>query len=151
LLRRPSKSNSQGRKRLFSFKYSKSMLLEILALVWFIRIAIYDLHNHLIRNTDLIVTGALLAPSYFVNWRIACLGLGIYGLINLISGFKIGYGDIKLSFICSITLATLNDLSLALTATWISAGVFALTQPRRSIAFAPFMIFGTYLTKIPLP
>ena len=126
------------------------MLLEILAFIWFIRIAIYDIQNHLIRNIDLIIVGILLVPGHFMNWKIGCIGLGIYLLINLVSGWKIGYGDIKLSFICSITLATINELSIALTSTWILAGLFALTQPRRSIPFAPFMIIGTYFTKIPL-
>ena len=126
------------------------MLLEILAFIWFIRIAIYDIQNHLIRNIDLIIVGILLMPGHFMNWKIGCLSLGLYLLINLVSGWKIGYGDIKLSFICSITLATINELSIALTSTWILAGLFALTQPRRSIPFAPFMIIGTYFTKIPL-
>lgn len=126
------------------------MLLEILALIWFIRITIYDIQNHLIRNIDLIVVGILLVPGHFMNWKIGCLSLGLYLLINLVSGLKIGYGDIKLSFICSITLATIDELSIALTSTWILAGLFALTQPRRSIPFAPFMIIGTYFTKIPL-
>ncbi len=88
-------------------------------------------------------------PRHFVNWKMGCLGFGIYLLINLVSGLKIGYGDIKLSFICSLTLATINELSIALTSTWILAGLFALTQPQRSIPFAPFMIIGTYFTKIP--
>jgi hypothetical protein len=126
------------------------VLLEILAFIWFIRIAIYDSQNHLIRNIDLIIVGILLMPGHFMNWKIGCLSLGLYLLINLVSGWKIGYGDIKLSFICSITLATINELSIALTSTWILAGLFALTQPRRSIPFAPFMIIGTYFTKIPL-
>jgi len=47
-------------------------------------------------------------------------------------------------------LAAIDELSIALTSTWILAGLFALTQPRRSIPFAPFMIIGTYFTKIPL-
>lgn len=89
-------------------------------------------------------------PGHFMNWEIGCFGLCIYLVINLVSGSKIGYGDIKLSFICSITLATINELSIALISTWILAGLFALTQPRRSIPFAPFMIIGTYFTKIPL-
>lgn len=126
------------------------MLLEILAFIWFIRIAIYDFQNHLIRNIDLIIVGILLVPGHFMNWEIGCFGLCIYLLINLVSSSKIGYGDIKLSFICSITLATINELSIALISTWILAGLFALTQPRRSIPFAPFMIIGTYFTKIPL-
>ena len=126
------------------------MLLEILAFIWFIRIAIYDFQNHLIRNIDLIIVGILLVPGHFMNWEIGCFGLCIYLLINLVSSSKIGYGDIKLSFICSITLATINEFSIALISTWILAGLFALTQPRRSIPFAPFMIIGTYFTKIPL-
>lgn len=126
------------------------MLLEILAFIWFIRIAIYDFQNHLIRNIDLIIVGILLVPGHFMNWEIGCFGLCIYLLINLVSSSKIGYGDIKLSFICSITLATINELSIALISTWILAGLFALTQPQRSIPFAPFMIIGTYFTKIPL-
>ncbi len=126
------------------------MLLEILAFIWFTKIAIYDVQAHLIRNIDLVIVGILLMPLHFMNWKIGCLGFCIYLLINLVSGSRIGYGDVKLSFICSFTLATIDELSIALTSTWILAGLFALTQPQRSIPFAPFMIIGTYFTKIPL-
>ena len=127
------------------------MFLEFLAILWFIKIALYDIQTHLIKNLDLLVVGILLIPGNYENWYIGCLGLFIYILIYLVSRARIGYGDIKLSFICSLTLGTYNELSTALTATWILAGLFAMTQHRVSIPFAPFMIIGTYFTKIPLP
>lgn len=126
------------------------MLSEVLAAIWFTKIAIYDVQHHLIKNFDLLVLGLILVPIKYMNWKIGFLGLFIYLFINLLSNFRIGYGDMKLSFICSLVVSTYNELLMAITVTWILAGLFALTRPRMHIAFAPFMIIGTYFTKIPL-
>ena len=126
------------------------MILETFTLLWFIRIARYDIASHLIRNFDLIVLGLLVMPTNFANWPIGLLSFCIYLLINLLSGEKIGYGDIKLSFFCAVMLPSISALSIALTSTWMMAGLFALVYIKKSISFAPFMIFGTYFSKIVL-
>lgn len=126
------------------------MTLEIFTLLWFIRIARYDIASHLIRNFDLIVLGLLVMPTNFANWPIGLLSFCIYLLINLLSGGKIGYGDIKLSFFCAVMLPSISALSIALTSTWMMAGLLALVYIKKSIPFAPFMILGTYFSKIVL-
>jgi len=126
------------------------MTLEIFTLLWFIRIARYDIASHLIRNFDLVVLGLLVMPTNFANWPIGLLSFCIYLVINLLSGGKIGYGDIKLSFFCAVTLPSISALSIALTSTWMMAGLLALVYIKKSIPFAPFMIFGTYFSKIVL-
>lgn len=126
------------------------MILETFTLLWFIRIARYDIASHLIRNFDLIVLGLLVMPTNFANWPIGLLSFCIYLLINLLSGGKIGYGDLKLSFFCAVMLPSISALSIALTSTWMMAGLLALVYIKKSIPFAPFMIFGTYFSKIVL-
>jgi hypothetical protein len=126
------------------------MTLEIFTLLWFIRIARYDIASHLIRNFDLVVLGLLVMPTNFANWPIGLLSFCIYLVINLLSGGKIGYGDIKLSFFCAVMLPSISALSIALTSTWMMAGLLALVYIKKSIPFAPFMILGTYFSKIVL-
>lgn len=126
------------------------MILETFTLLWFIRIARYDIASHLIRNFDLVVLGLLVMPTNFANWPIGLLSFCIYLLINLLSGGKIGYGDIKLSFFCAVMLPSISALSIALTSTWMMAGLLALVYIKKSIPFAPFMILGTYFSKIVL-
>lgn len=126
------------------------MILETFTLLWFIRIARYDIAYHLIRNFDLMVLGLLVIPTNFANWPIGLLSFCIYLLINLLSGGKIGYGDIKLSFFCAVMLPSISALSIALTSTWMMAGLLALVYIKKSIPFAPFMILGTYFSKIVL-
>lgn len=126
------------------------MILETFTLLWFIRIARYDIASHLIRNFDLIVLGLLVMPTNFANWPIGLLSFCIYLVINLLSGGKIGYGDIKLSFFCAVMLPSISALSIALTSTWMMAGLLALVYIKKSIPFAPFMILGTYFSKIVL-
>jgi Flp pilus assembly protein protease CpaA len=61
---------------------------------------------------------------------------------------KIGAGDIKLSVVSGLMLDTNLQLFNALSYTWIIGGIYALLMGSKTIAFAPFMICGTYLAKI---
>ncbi len=124
------------------------MIFELTALLFFIKIALYDIKYHLIRNIDLILLLIILLPNYRSNWRISLLSLGIYLILNIIGRGKIGFGDIKLSFICAMPLESYVDLFNALSITWIIGGIYVLIRRSKVVAFAPFMIVGTYISKI---
>ena len=124
------------------------MIFELTALLFFIKIALYDIKYHLIMNIDLILLLIILLPNYRSNWRISLLSLGIYLILNIIGRGKIGFGDIKLSFICAMPLESYVDLFNALSITWIIGGIYVLIRRSKVVAFAPFMIAGTYISKI---
>ena len=124
------------------------MIFELTALLFLIKIALYDIKYHLIRNIDLILLLIILLPNYRSNWRISLLSLGIYLILNIIGRGKIGFGDIKLSFICAMPLESYVDLFNALSITWIIGGIYVLIRRSKVVAFAPFMIAGTYISKI---
>lgn len=124
------------------------MIYELTALLFFIKIALYDIKYHVIKNIDLILLLLILLPSHRSNWRISLLSLGIYLILNIIGRGKIGVGDIKLSFICAMPLGSYLDLFNALSITWIIGGIYALIRRSNVVAFAPFMIIGTYISKI---
>ena len=124
------------------------MILEITAAIWFVWIAIYDFRFKLIRNIDLVIAIVFCAIYLETNWRLGLANLGIYGLLNLLIKGKIGSGDIKLAPIIALPISTFFELLNALSISWISGGLYALIRGGGAIAFAPFMIFGTYLAKI---
>ena len=124
------------------------MIFELIAILFFIKISLYDIKYHLIKNIDLILLVLILLPNYRSNWRISLLSLGIYLILNIIGGGKIGVGDIKLSFTCAMPLESYLDLFNALSITWIIGGIYVLFRRSKSVAFAPFMIIGTYISKI---
>ena len=124
------------------------MILEIAAAIWFIWIAIYDFRFMLIRNVDLLIAFILCTTYINSNWYVGLVNLGIYGLLNLLSRNKIGSGDIKLAPIIALPVSSIYELLNALSISWISGGLYALIRGGGAIAFAPFMILGTYLAKI---
>ena len=124
------------------------MILEVTAAIWFIWIAIYDYRFKLIRNVDLLIAFILCTTYIISNWYVAFVNLGIYGLLNLLSKDKIGSGDIKLAPIIALPVSSIYELLNALSISWISGGLYALIRRGDAIAFAPFMILGTYLAKI---
>ncbi len=124
------------------------MIFELIAILFFIKISLYDIKYHLIKNIDLILLLLILLPNYRSNWRISLLSLGIYLILNIIGRGKIGFGDIKLSFICAMPLESYLDLFNALSITWIIGGIYVLIRRSKVVAFAPFMIIGTYISKI---
>ena len=124
------------------------MIFELIAILFFIKISLYDIKYQLIKNIDLILLLLILLPNYRSNWRISLLSLGIYLILNIIGRGKIGFGDIKLSFICAMPLESYLDLFNALSITWIIGGIYVLIRRSKVVAFAPFMIIGTYISKI---
>ena len=124
------------------------MILEILTFILLARVAIYDVKTHLIRNVDITLLLILLTPKIANRWEFALINLIIYSLINVLAKGKIGAGDIKLSAILGLMLDTYFQLFNALSYTWIIGGIYALLMGSKTIAFAPFMICGTYLAKI---
>ncbi|MGI9194846.1 MAG: prepilin peptidase [Candidatus Nanopelagicus sp.] len=127
------------------------MILETLLTAFLTKIALHDIRTQRIKNSDLISAGAIMVILYWKNWRISLINFIVYLLLYILSQRKLGEGDLKLSLICALPLSSVFQLADALTATWLIGGVFALFKPRTSIAFAPFMILGTYLAKISIP
>ena len=127
------------------------MILEILAIAFFAKIAWYDIRIQMIKNSDLLATALILLILYWRNWLISLLNFTIYLMLYFISQRKLGEGDLKLSLICTLPLSSFFLLMQAVTITWLIGGVFALFKPKASIAFAPFMILGTVLAKFSIP
>jgi hypothetical protein len=123
------------------------MAIQITLLIMLTWISVYDIRFHLIRNIDLVIIFLLLIPN-FSNWLFACLNLSFYLLLNMISKSVIGAGDIKLSFLLALQLASVTAVVNSLSFTWILGGLYALISRSPAIAFAPFMICGTYLARI---
>jgi hypothetical protein len=122
------------------------MAIQITLLIMLTWISVYDIRFHLIRNIDLVIIFLLVIPN-FGNWLFACLNLSFYLLLNMISKGVIGAGDIKLSFLLALQLASVTALMNSLSFTWILGGLYALISRSPAIAFAPFMICGTYLAR----
>ena len=123
------------------------MAIELALLVMMIWVSWFDIRFHLIRNIDLVIICILLIPN-FNNWFFGCLNLFLYLVINVIAKGGIGAGDIKLSFLLALQLGSFPSLLNSLSFTWIVGGLFALINRSPTIAFAPFMICGTYLARI---
>ena len=65
--------------------------MELAVFLCFIRIAIYDFKNHLIRNIDLLIVAIFAFPLYWRNWWIALANLSIYSFIWLINKGKLEF------------------------------------------------------------
>ena len=124
------------------------MVVEFLSLFLLLRVAIYDIKTHLIRNLDLFLIFILFTPKIINKWEFGLVNFVIYFLINVSTKGKIGAGDIKLSAILGLMLDSYLQLFNALSYTWILGGIYALLMGSRTVAFAPFMICGTYIAKI---
>ncbi len=124
------------------------MVVEFLSLFLLLRVAIYDIKTHLIRNLDLFLIFILFTPKIINKWEFGLVNFVIYLLINVSTKGKIGAGDIKLSAILGLMLDSYLQLFNALSYTWIIGGAYALLTGSKTVAFAPFMICGTYIAKI---
>jgi len=124
------------------------VILESLTFIFLTRVAIYDIKTYLIRNLDIFLLLIFLIPKIAKAWEFGLINLIIYLLINILAKGKIGAGDIKLSVVSGLMLDTNLQLFNALSYTWIIGGIYALLMGSKTIAFAPFMICGTYLAKI---
>ncbi len=127
------------------------MVIELAVFLCFIRIAIYDFKNHLIRNIDLLVVAIFAFPLYWRNWWIASANLSIYSFIWLINKGKLGVGDVYLSFFCALLCPSFQVLCYSTGIAWILGGISSLRDPKKSIPFAPFMIGGSYLAIFLVP
>ena len=124
------------------------MVVEFLILILLFRVAIYDIKTHLIRNLDIFLLFIFLIPKIVNRWEFGLVNFVVYSLINISAKGKIGAGDIKLSAILGLMLDSYLQLFNALSYTWILGGIYALLMGSRTVAFAPFMICGTYIAKI---
>ena len=113
-----------------------------------IRISIFDIKTHFIRNNDLI----LLLCSTFLVFQIEA----IYGLINfliyLIIFFltqkQLGFGDVKLSLIIGLTFSSFYGILLAINLSWLLGGGWAFLSRQQKVAFAPWMLIGGMLAQL---
>jgi Flp pilus assembly protein protease CpaA len=124
------------------------VILEILTFVLLAQVAIYDLKTYLISNLDIFLILIFLAPKIAKTWEFGFINLTIYSLINISAKGKIGAGDVKLSGALGLMLDSYLQLFNALSYTWIIGGTYALFIGSKTVAFAPFMICGTYIAKI---
>ena len=123
------------------------MLIEVVLIIVFFWISFYDVKNHLIRNIDLLLLLALILFRYSHNLKFAAFSLVVYLIINFISSGKIGYGDIKLSFVLALLLDSFFKVYFSIAISWVFGGIYALFRSGKAVPFAPFMIFGTYLAR----
>lgn len=112
------------------------------------RIADYDLKNHLIRDVDLILLFILSNLLLHHNWKIGVLYSLILLLLNMLTKGAIGFGDIKLALVLGSAMSTVWQLVVSIDIAWIIGGVWALISKRRSIPFAPAMIFGAVVGQL---
>ena len=124
------------------------MVVEFSILILLFRVAIYDIKTHLIGNLDILLLLIFLIPKIVNSWEFGLVNFVVYSLINILAKGKIGAGDIKLSAILGLMLDSYLQLFNALSYTWILGGIYALLMGSRTVAFAPFMICGTYIAKI---
>ena len=124
------------------------MVVEFLILILLFRVAIYDVKTHLIGNLDIFLLLIFLVPKIVNRWEFGLVNFVVYLLINILAKGKIGAGDIKLSAILGLMLDSYLQLFNALSYTWIIGGAYALFIGSKTVAFAPFMICGTYIAKI---
>lgn len=124
------------------------MVVELSILILLFRVAIYDIKTHLIGNLDILWLLIFLIPKIVNSWEFGLVNFVVYSLINILAKGKIGAGDIKLSAILGLMLDSYLQLFNALSYTWILGGIYALLMGSRTVAFALFMICGTYIAKI---
>ena len=124
------------------------MVVEFFILILLFRVAIYDIKTHLIGNLDILLLLIFLIPKIVNSWEFGLVNFVVYLLINILAKGKIGAGDIKLSAILGLMLDSYLQLFNALSYTWIIGGTYALFIGSKTVAFAPFMICGTYIAKI---
>jgi len=124
------------------------VVVEFFILILLFRVAIYDIKTHLIGNLDILLLLIFLIPKIVNSWEFGLVNFVVYLLINILAKGKIGAGDIKLSAILGLMLDSYVQLFNALSYTWIIGGAYALFIGSKTVAFAPFMICGTYIAKI---
>jgi Flp pilus assembly protein protease CpaA len=113
-----------------------------------IKISITDLKNYYIKNIDLI---GLFFSSFLVfhpNFKMGFICLGIYLILYFFTGKKLGFGDVKLSFVVGLGINSPAELLLTLNGSWILGGLWAIASKQTKIAFAPWMLIGAIIPQI---
>ena len=113
-----------------------------------LRISIIDIKTHFIQNIDLILLFSILLIFFEINLQTGCINFLIYLLIYFLTGRKLGFGDVKLSFILGLVFQSFLSLIYAINLSWAMGGVWALLSKQRKIAFAPWMLSGACLAEI---
>lgn len=124
--------------------FSGFMFLSFICL----RISIIDIKTHFIKNIDLILLFSILLIFFEINLQTGCINFLIYLLIYFLTGRKLGFGDVKLSFILGLAFQSILTLIYAINLSWAMGGVWALLSKQRKIAFAPWMLAGAFLAEI---
>jgi Flp pilus assembly protein protease CpaA len=130
------------------------LILVIFALV----ISAQDIKEHKIKNRKLIFYSCLLIIISIISHSFAKqMYSGIFFLIFSLVVFLlarrradggIGFGDVKLSFVIGLSFSDIHLLLVALNASWIMGGLWALLSRHSKIAFAPWMLTGAVITQI---
>lgn len=143
------------------------IILLVIAIILSIRISIYDYRHRIIPDAHLfplmligLITSGIYNFPFDIKTGIAGATFGyitsaLLGFIfdkamqrrNKNSETPIGMGDIKLISIGGLWLGT-GGLALALIISGISGAIWARKQNQKFIPFAPFFIFGGFLSFI---
>lgn len=113
-----------------------------------VRISIIDIKTHFIKNIDLILLFSIFLIFFEINLQTGCINFLIYLLIYFLTSRKLGFGDVKLSFILGLAFQSILTLIYAINLSWVMGGVWALLSKQRKIAFAPWMLAGAFLAEI---
>jgi prepilin signal peptidase PulO-like enzyme (type II secretory pathway) len=113
-----------------------------------LKIALFDIKTHFIKNTDLFILLLSIVIIFDFNLLIGLTNFLIYLLLYLLTGKKLGFGDVKLSFVIGLSFDSFYLLILALNSAWILGGVWALLSKQPKIAFAPWMLSGALIAQI---
>jgi prepilin signal peptidase PulO-like enzyme (type II secretory pathway) len=115
-----------------------------------LRIALVDIKTYYIRNSDLFLLFLLVVIFIDFSLTIGFVNFLIHLLLYLVTGKKLGFGDVKLAFVIGLSFNALYPLLVALNSSWIMGGVWALFSKQTKIAFAPWMLFGAFIAQISL-
>ncbi len=113
-----------------------------------LKIALVDIKTHLIKNIDLLLLLLLVLIFLDVNLRMGLANFLIHLLVYQGTRKKLGFGDVKLSFVIGLSFSDIHLLLVALNASWIMGGLWALLSRHSKIAFAPWMLTGAVITQI---
>lgn len=120
----------------------------IILLVLALRIAVVDFKTHFIRNIDLILLFLTIIIFFDFNIFWGFANIAIYLALYLLTNRQLGFGDVKLSFLIGLVFSSFYDLVIALNISWIAGGVWAIIRKEGQIAFAPWMLFGAFISQI---
>lgn len=119
----------------------------VILLILALRIAVIDLKTHYIKNIDLLLGFLTIILFLDFNLILGVCNLAIYFALFILTKGKLGFGDVKLSFLIGLGFLSFYDLVMALNIAWIAGGVWAIIARASQIAFAPWMLFGAVISQ----